>query len=76
MLAPQPRIFRGSPRAYCKSGVDMPYRAVKANIAESLNILIQIGRKPSVRFVSEVLEIRSYDLESDHYGFECLYSEN
>ena len=57
-----------------QSGVEMPYRAVKANIAESLNILIQIERKPGVRFVSEVLEIRSYDLESDRYGFEYLYS--
>jgi pilus assembly protein CpaF len=57
-----------------QSGVEMPYRAVKANIAESLNILIQIERKPGVRFVSEVLEIQSYHPESDRYGLECLYS--
>jgi pilus assembly protein CpaF len=48
-----------------QSGVEMPYRAVKANIAESLNILIQIERKPGVRFVSEVLEIQSCHPESD-----------
>jgi pilus assembly protein CpaF len=57
-----------------QSDVEMPYRAIKTNIAESLHILIQIERRPGARFVSEVLEIRSYDLESDHYDLQCLYS--
>lgn len=56
-----------------QSGVDMPYRAVKANIADSLNIIIQIERRPGVRFVSEVLEIRGYDLEADRYRLDPIY---
>jgi pilus assembly protein CpaF len=43
-----------------QSGIEMPYRAIKTNIAESLNIIVQIERRPGCRFVSEVLEIQSY----------------
>jgi len=42
------------------SGVEMPYRAIKTNIADSLNIIIQIERRPGTRLVSEVLEIQDY----------------
>src|SRR6266852_6543194 len=46
-----------------QSGVDMPYRAIKTNIADSLNIIVQIARRPGARFVSEMLEICGYDPE-------------
>lgn len=51
-------------------GLDrLPYRAIKTNIADSLNIIVQIERRPGNRFVSEVLEIRGYDLSTDQYHF-------
>jgi pilus assembly protein CpaF len=50
-----------------QSGVEMPYRAIKTNIADSLNIIVQTERRPGKRFVSEVLEIRGYNEPSDHY---------
>lgn len=50
-----------------QSGVELPYRAIKSNIAHSLNLLIQIERHPGRRFVSEVLEISGYDPETDRY---------
>jgi pilus assembly protein CpaF len=56
-----------------QSGVEMPYRAIKTNIADSLNIIIQIERRPGKRFVSEVLEIRDYDPEGDGYHLESVY---
>jgi len=37
-----------------QSDVEIPYRAIKSNIADSLNIIIQIDRRPGTRFVSEV----------------------
>src|SRR5260370_23908216 len=37
-----------------QSGVEMPYRAIKTNIADSLNIIVQIERRPRTRFISEV----------------------
>jgi pilus assembly protein CpaF len=56
-----------------QSGVDLPYRAIKTNIADSLNVLIQIERRPGRRFVSEVLEINSYDPDADLFDFCAIY---
>jgi pilus assembly protein CpaF len=52
-----------------QSGLQIPYAAIKANIADSLNIIVQIERRPGKRFVSEVLEIRRYDVSTDQYDF-------
>ncbi len=57
-----------------QSGVEMPYRAIKTNIADSLNIIVQIERRPGKRFVSNVLEIHGYDLSTDRYRFKPVYS--
>src|SRR6266481_6174043 len=56
-----------------QSGVEIPYRAIKTNIADSLNIIIQIDRRPGVRFISQVLEIRQYKTETDQYNFDFVY---
>ncbi|MHB8412771.1 MAG: CpaF family protein [Candidatus Acidiferrales bacterium] len=56
-----------------ESGVDLPYRAIKTNIGESLNVVIQIERRPGRRFISEVLEINSYDPDADLYDFGAVY---
>lgn len=56
-----------------QSGVEIPYRAIKTDIADSLNIIIQIERRPGSRFVSEVLEIRGYAQEADQYDLRELY---
>jgi pilus assembly protein CpaF len=57
-----------------QSGVEIPYLAVKSNIADSLNVIVQIERRPGSRFLSEVLEIQSYAPEADRYGFRQVYS--
>ncbi len=59
-----------------QSGVEIPYRAIKTNIGDSLNIIVQIERRPGVRFVSEVLDIRKYDPESDLYELQEVYAQN
>jgi pilus assembly protein CpaF len=56
-----------------QSGIEMPYRAIKTNIAESLDIIIQIERRPGCRFVSEVLEIQDYKPEYDQYDLLQAY---
>ena len=50
-----------------QSGVELPYRAIKNNIADSLNVIVQLDRRPGRRYVSEILEIHEYDAEKDHY---------
>ena len=38
-----------------QSGIELPYRAIKANIADSLNVILHIERRPGQRFIAEVL---------------------
>jgi hypothetical protein len=50
------------------SGIEMPDCATKANIADALNIIIQIVRRDDCRYVSHVLEIAGigrYDLSTE-----------
>ena len=56
-----------------QSGIAMPYKAIKTNIADSLNVIVQIERRPGMRFVSEVLEINGYDPDTDHFDFRVIY---
>jgi pilus assembly protein CpaF len=56
-----------------QSGVELPYRAIKTNIADSLNVVVQIERRPGRRFISEVLEINSYDPDADRFDFCAIY---
>jgi pilus assembly protein CpaF len=57
-----------------QSGVELPYRAIKSSIGDSLNVVIQIERRPGRRFISEVLEINSYDPEADLFDFCAVYA--
>jgi pilus assembly protein CpaF len=57
-----------------QNGVEMPYLAIKTDIADSLNVIVQRGRRPGIRFVSGVLEIRGFDIEREAYQFESVYS--
>ncbi|HET8925228.1 MAG TPA: ATPase, T2SS/T4P/T4SS family [Candidatus Acidoferrum sp.] len=57
-----------------QSGIDLPYRAIKTNIADSLHVVVQVERRPGRRFISEVLEINSYDADADLFDYCILYS--
>jgi pilus assembly protein CpaF len=56
-----------------QSGVQLPHAAIKANIGDSLNVVLQIERRPGRRFISEVLEINSYDPDADLFDFRSVY---
>jgi pilus assembly protein CpaF len=56
-----------------QSGVELPYRAIKTNIGDSLNVVVQVERRPGRRFISEVLEINSYDPDADLYDFGAVF---
>ena len=57
-----------------QSGVELPHRAIKANIADSLDLLVHINRLQGKRFISEVLAIHRYLPESDEYDLAPLFS--
>jgi pilus assembly protein CpaF len=56
-----------------QSGIELPYKAIKANIADSIHLLVHIERRHTKRFVSEVLELASYSPGNDHYTFNPIY---
>ena len=56
-----------------QSGVDLPYRAVKTNVGDSVNIVVHLERRPGRRFVSEVVEIHGYDPDRDEYNYGFIF---
>jgi pilus assembly protein CpaF len=56
-----------------QSGVELPYRSIKTNIADSLNVVIQIERRPGRRYISEVLLINSYDPDADLFDYGAVF---
>ena len=56
-----------------QSGVDLPYRAIKTNIADSLNVVVHVERRPGRRYISEVLFINSYDPDADLFNYGSVF---
>jgi pilus assembly protein CpaF len=56
-----------------ESGVQVPFKAIKANIAAALHFLVQIERRSGRRFVAEILRLDGYDPDEDRYKTERLY---
>src|SRR6267154_6493759 len=51
----------------------LTFRSIKTNVDDSLNVVIQIERRPGRRFISEVLEINRYDPDADLFDFCAIY---
>jgi pilus assembly protein CpaF len=56
-----------------ESGVELPYRSIKSSIADSLDVVMQIERRPGRRYISEVLEINGYDPDTDLFDYSAIY---
>ena len=56
-----------------QSGIELPYKAIKANIADSIHLLVHIERRHAKRFISEILELRSYSPTDDQYTLNPVY---
>jgi pilus assembly protein CpaF len=56
-----------------QSGVDLPYRAIKTNVGDSVNVVVHLERRPGRCFVSEVVEIRGYDPDRDEYNYSFIF---
>jgi pilus assembly protein CpaF len=59
-----------------QSGIELPYRAIKNNIGDSVDVVIQIERRPGLRFISEVLEIHHYDADKDSFELTPIYTRS
>lgn len=56
-----------------ESGVGLPYRSIKSSIADSLDVVIQIERRPGHRYISEVMELNGYDPDTDLFDCCTVY---
>ena len=56
-----------------ESGIDLPYAAIKANVADSIDVLMHVERRPGKRFIAEVLELNGYNPDTDRFDYTVLY---
>jgi pilus assembly protein CpaF len=59
-----------------QSGVEIPYRAIKTNVADLVNVVVHLERRPGRRFVSEVIEINGYDPDRDEYNCTVVFESH
>jgi pilus assembly protein CpaF len=59
-----------------QSGIELPYRAIKANIADSIHLLVHIERRHARRYVNEILAIKNFSPADDTYQLETLFNRN
>src|SRR5262249_49736918 len=55
------------------SGIELPHRVVRANIAEALQLLVHLERWQGTRAVTEIIKVNGYDPSEDKYDLETLY---
>jgi len=55
-----------------QSGVELPYRSVKTNIGDSVDVVLYVERRPGRRYVSEVVEIDHYDPDTDLFDLRTV----
>jgi pilus assembly protein CpaF len=56
-----------------QSGIELPYKAIKASIADSIHLVVHIERRQAKRFISEVLELTAYSPADDNYKLNPIY---
>jgi pilus assembly protein CpaF len=59
-----------------QSGIELPYKAIKASIADSIHLLIHIERHHARRRIQEILAIQSYSPIDDSYRLMTVFSQN
>jgi pilus assembly protein CpaF len=55
-----------------QSAIELPHRAIMANIASAVDLLVHIGRTKGQRAVSEIVAMRGFDNERNECKLEAL----
>ena len=57
-----------------QSGVELPYQAVRYQIADAINLVLHLERRHGVRTVIELLRIGRYEAHDDRFESEAVFS--
>ncbi len=55
------------------SGVELPHKAVRSQIADGLHLLVHLERRQEKRVVTQVFAVKAYDAILDRYDLEPIY---
>ena len=56
-----------------QSGVELPYQAVRYQIADAIHLVLHLGRSQGARVVRQLLRIASYEVQRDRYETDVLF---
>lgn len=56
-----------------QSGIELPYQAVRANIADAVQLLLHLDRRQEKRIASDLLRVEHYDHPADRFVTAALY---
>ncbi len=59
-----------------QSGIELPYKAIKASIADSINLLVHVERRHGCRCVREILSVESYSPTEDSYQLKNIFTQS
>src|SRR5207302_2228544 len=59
-----------------QSGIDLPYKAIKAGIADSINLLVHVERRHGSRLIREILSVESYSPTEDSYQLNTVFTHD
>jgi pilus assembly protein CpaF len=56
-----------------QSGVELPYQAVRHQIADAIHLVLHLGRSRGTRVVRQLLRITRYEAQHDRYETDPLF---
>lgn len=56
-----------------QSGIELPYQAVRYQIADAIHLVLHLGRSQGARVVRQLLRITRYEVQRDRYETEVLF---
>ena len=57
-----------------QSGIELPYQAVRYQIADAIDLVLHLGRDAGRRVVRELIRVGRYDVDRDRYEHDELFS--
>ena len=73
MRTPRNRASRVSRVVFCRAASTYLTAPIKTNIADSLNVVVHVERRPGRRYISEVLLINGYDPDADLFDYGAVF---